>query len=87
MKKSKYSDVQILAISKQGESGVPVADLCRDHGISKAMYYNWCSKYGGKDASLMSEMKTIAKGNRRPKKIYAEMAIQNELLKDTLGKT
>tara|TARA_R110002020_G_scaffold474461_1_gene705950 strand:+ start:4249 stop:4467 length:219 start_codon:yes stop_codon:yes gene_type:complete len=56
MKKSRFTDAHILAILKQGESGVPVPDLCREHGISNATYYNWRSKYGGVDASLMSEM-------------------------------
>jgi putative transposase len=86
MKRSRFSDAQILAILKQGESGVPVADLCREHGISNATYYNWRSKFGGMDASLMSEMKAMAEENRRLKKMYAEMAMQNELLKDALGK-
>lgn len=49
MKKSRFTESQILAILKQGESGVPVADLCREHGISNATYYNWRSKYGGMD--------------------------------------
>ena len=75
-----------MAILKQGESGVPVSELCRDHGMSSAAYYNWRSKYGGMDASMMSEMKSMAEENRRLKKMYAEMAMQNELLKDALGK-
>jgi putative transposase len=86
MKKSRFTEAQILAILKQGENGVPVADLCREHGISNATYYNWRSKYGGMDASLMGEMKTLAEENRRLKKMYAEMAMQNELLKGALGK-
>ena len=87
MKKSRFTEPQILAILKQGESGVAVPDLCREHGISNATYYNWRSKYGGMDASLMSEMKAMAEENRRLKKMYAEMAMQNELLKDALGKS
>ena len=86
MKKSRFSDGQILAILKQGENGVAVADLCREHGISNATYYNWRSKYGGMDTSLMGEMKAMAEENKRLKKMYAEMAMQNELLKDALGK-
>jgi len=85
MKKSRFTDAQILTILKPGESGVPVAELCREHGISNATYYNWRSKFGGMDASLMSEMKSMADENRRLKKMYAEMAMQNELLKDALG--
>ena len=86
MKKSRYSDAQIMAILKQGESGVPVSELCREHGMSSAAYYNWRSKYGGMDASMMFEMKSMAEENRRLKKMDAEMAMQNELLKDALGK-
>ena len=86
MKRSRFTDSQILSILKQGEGGVPVADICREHGISNATFYNWRSKYGGMDASLMSDMKTMAEENRRLKKMYAEMAMQNELLKDALGK-
>jgi len=86
MKKSRFTDAQILAILKQGEGGVPVADLCREHGISNATFYNWRSKFGGMDASLLSDMRSMADENRRLKKMYAEMAMQNELLKDALGK-
>lgn len=86
MKRSRFSDAQIFANLKQGESGVPVADLCREHGSSNATYYNWRSKFGGMDASLMSDMKAMAEQNRRLKKRCAEMAMQNELLKDALGK-
>ena len=86
MKKLRFTDAQILAILKQGEGGVPVADLCREHGISNATYYNWRAKYGGMDAAMLSEMKSMAEENRRLKKMYAEMAMQNELLKDALGK-
>ena len=86
MKKSRFSDAQILTILKQGENGVPIPDLCREHGISNATYYNWRSKFGGMDASMMGEMKSMADENRRLKKMYAEMAMQNELLKDALGK-
>lgn len=86
MKKSRFTDAQNLAILKQGEGGLPVADLCREHGISNATYYNWRAKYGGMDAAMLSEMKSMAEENRRLKKMYAEMAMQNELLKDALGK-
>ena len=57
MKRSRFTDSQILPILKQGEGGVPIADISREHGISNATFYNWRSKYGGMDASLMSEMK------------------------------
>ena len=57
MKKSKYSDAQIMSILKQAEGGVPVADLCREHGMSSASFYKWHAKYGGMDASLLARMK------------------------------
>lgn len=71
MKKSRFSGAQILSILKQGEGGVPIANLCREHGISNATFYNWRSKFGGMDASLMSEMKAMVDENRRLKKMYA----------------
>jgi putative transposase len=86
MKKSKYSDAQIMSILKQAESGVPVADLCREHGISSASFYKWRAKYGGMDASLMARMKELDEENRRLKRMYAEKSMQNDLLKEALGK-
>jgi putative transposase len=86
MKKSRYSDAQIMNILKQAESGVPIPQLCRDHGMSSASFYKWRSKYCGMDASMIGQMKDMAEENRRLKKMYAEMSIQNELLKEALGK-
>ena len=86
MKTSRYSDPQILAILRQAEGGVPVADLCREHGMSDASFYKWRAKYGGMDASMVSQMKAIEDENRRLKKMFAELSMQNELLKEALGK-
>jgi len=86
MKRSKFSESQIVKILKHAESGVPVAQLCREHGMSTASFYKWRSKYGGMDASMMSEMKALEEENRRLKRMYAEMSMQNEILKDVLGK-
>lgn len=86
MKKSRFSDSQILAILKQAESGVPVPELCREHGMSSASFYKWRAKYGGMDASLMARLKELEDENRRLKKMYAEMSMQTELLKEALGK-
>lgn len=82
MKKSKYSDAQIMSILKQAESGVPVADLCREHGMSSASFYKWRAKFGGMDASLISRMKALDEENKRLKKMYAEKSMQNDLLKE-----
>lgn len=86
MKNAKFSDAQIMAILRQAESGVPVSELCREHGMSSASFYKWRAKFGGMDASMISEMKTMAEENRRLKRMYAEMSMQNDLLKEALGK-
>ena len=64
----KYSDSQIMGILKQAESGVPVTELCREHGMSNASFYKWRSKYDGMDASMISEMKSISEENKRLKR-------------------
>jgi putative transposase len=86
MKTSRYSEPQILAILRQAEGGVPVAELCREHGMSDASFYKWRAKYGGMDASMVSSMKAMEDENRRLKKMFAELSMQNELLKEALGK-
>lgn len=86
MKKSKYSDAQIMSILTQAENGAPVADLCREHGMSSASFYKWRAKYGGMDASLISRLKALNEENKRLKKMYAEKSMQNDLLKEALGK-
>lgn len=70
-------------ILKPAEGGTPVSELCREHGMS---FYKWRAKFGGMDASLIAEMKAMADQNRRLKKMYAEMSMQNDLLKEALGK-
>ena len=75
-----------MGILKQAEQGVAVPELCREHGMSNASFYKWRSKYGGMDASLISEMKSLTEENKRLKRMYAEMSMQNDLLKEALGK-
>ena len=86
MKKSRYSDSQILAIIKQAESGVPVTGLCREHGMSAASFYKWRAKYGGMDASLMGRMKELEDENRRLKKMYAEERLKSEIIQEAMAK-
>jgi putative transposase len=86
MKKSRFTEVQIISVLKQAEGGMAIADLCREHGISNATFYQWRAKFGGMDASMITEMKTIQDENRRLKKMFAELSMQNELLKEALGK-
>ena len=86
MKYGRFSNAQIMAVLKQAEGGVPVSELCREHEMSSASFYKWRAKFGGMDASLISEMKDMAEQNHRLKKMYAEMSMQNDLLKEALGK-
>ena len=84
MRKSRFSDSQIMAILKQAESGVPVADLCREHGMSSGLFYQWRSKYGGMDVSMMKRLKELEAENARLKKMYAEERIKAELRQEAL---
>ena len=86
MKTSRYTEPQILSILRQAEGGVPVAELCREHGMSNASFYKWRARYAGMDASMIAQMKTVEDENRRLKKMFAELSMQNELLKEALGK-
>jgi putative transposase len=87
MKTVRYSDAQIMGILKQAEVGTPVPELCREYGMSSASFYKWRAKFGGMDASLITEMKDMAEQNRRLKKMYAEMRMQNDLLKEASEKS
>ena len=86
MKTSRYSDSQILSILKQAENGIPVTQLCREHGMSSATFYKWRSKYGGMDASLMARMKELERENRQLKRMYAEVQMKNEVVLEALAK-
>ena len=86
MKKSRYTDSQILSILKQNDSGTSVAELCREHGMSDATFYKWRSKYGGMDTSLMKRMKELEDENRRLKKMYAEEKLKCEIAKEAIEK-
>ena len=86
MKKSRFSNNQILSILKQAESGLPVPELCREHNISNATFYNWRSKYGGMDASLMARLKELEEDNRRLKKMYAEERLKAEVIQEAMAK-
>jgi len=86
MRSSKFSESQIVSILKQQESGVKVADLCREHGISAATFYKWRSKYGGMDASMLRRVKELEAENARLKKMYAESQMDQAILKEALAK-
>lgn len=86
MKKSRYSDSQILAILNQAEAGTPTPELCREHGMSSATFYKWRAKYGGMDAYLMARLKELEDENRRLKKMYAEERLKAEIVQEALSK-
>lgn len=86
MKKSRFSESQIIAFLKQEEASTPVPELCREHGMSSALFYRWRSKYGGMDGSIMAPMKELEEENRRLKKMYAEERLKAEIVKEALEK-
>jgi len=86
MKKSRFTDSQIIGILKQAQAGTPVPELCREHGISSATFYKWRSKFGGMDVSMVARMKELEEENRRLKKLYAEAQLGADLLKEALAK-
>lgn len=86
MKKSKFTDGQIMEALKRAESGLAVSEVCRDMGISSATFYKWRAKYGGMDASMMARMKELEQENARLKKMYAEERLKAEILKDAMAK-
>jgi putative transposase len=86
MKKSKFTDSQIMEALKRAEAGLAVSELCRDMGISSATFYKWRAKYGGMDTSMMARMKELEQENARLKKMYAEERLKAEILKDAMAK-
>jgi putative transposase len=86
MKKSKFSESQIVAILKEGEAGVPVAQIMRKHGISQATYYNWKSKYGGTSVAELKRLKELEAENAKLKRMYADLALENAAIKEVLGR-
>ncbi len=84
MKKSRYTDSQIITILKKAEAGAPVAELCREHGMSSATFYKWRSRFGGMDVSMMPRLKELEEENRRLKKMYAEERLKYEIVQEAL---
>ena len=86
MKTSRFTESQIVSILKEGEAGVGIGELARKHGISRATYFNWRSKYSGVTVSELKRMKELELENAKLKRMYAELALENAAIKDVLSR-
>jgi putative transposase len=86
MRKSKYSEHQIIAILKAVEAGRTVRDVCREHELSEATYYKWKAKYGGMEAADIKRLRELEEENRRLKHMYADLSLDHQILKEVLTK-
>ena len=86
MKRARFTEEQIIAVLREHEAGAKTSDLARKHGISEATFYNWKAKYGGMELSDVKKMKSLEEENARLKKMYADLAIDNQILKDLFTK-
>jgi putative transposase len=86
MKRSRFTEEQIIAILREQETGVPVADLCRKHGLSSPTFYKWKAKYGGMDVSEARRLRALEDENAKLKRMLADAMLDNVALKDLLGK-
>ena len=86
MKRSRFTESQIVRILKEVECGRMVKDVCREYGMSDATYYNWKAKYGGMEVSDVKRLKELEKENRRLKQMYADLSLENRVLKDAIEK-
>ncbi len=86
MKRSKYSETQIVGILKEADAGMKVTEICRKYGISSGTYYQWKSKYGGLEVSDVRRLRELEAENAKLKRIYADLSLENDALKDLISK-
>ena len=86
MKKSKFTESQIVSILKEAEAGVSLEELSRQHGFSKASFYKWKAKYSGMDASALKRLKELEEENRRLKQMYANLSLEHQVLQEIVEK-
>ena len=86
MKKTRFTENQIIEILKELQAGIPVMDLCRKYGVSNATIYNWRTKFGGMEESELKRLKQLEEENRRLKHMYAELSLDHRILKDIVEK-
>lgn len=86
MRKSKFSESQIVSILKEADAGVPVADLLRKHGLSKATFFKWRSKYAGASLADVKRLRELEAENAKLKRMYADLALENAAIKDVLAR-
>lgn len=87
MRKSRFSEEQIISILAEQERGLSTSEVCRRHGMSSATFYKWKAKFGGMDVSDARRLKTLETENARLKKLLADSMLDNSILKDLLGKS
>lgn len=86
MKTTKFSEEQIVNILKLAENGMPITEVCRKNGVSSATFYKWRAKYGGMDVSMLSKVKQLESENNRLKRMYAELQMDHDVLKEAMAK-
>ncbi|CCQ09994.1 Mobile element protein [Pseudoalteromonas luteoviolacea B = ATCC 29581] len=86
MRKSKFTETQIIAMIKETDSGVPVPEVCRKYGVGQSTFYKWRSKYGGMEASDVKRLKELEEENRKLKDMFATLSLKHSMLEDIIAK-